>query len=124
MALNILTDVENKLLERREVKCVFQGLSGKLTRQDAARAVAAQLKVDAKHVHLIRLSTSQGSRNIEGLMYVYRSEENAKTHLPPYLFVRQLLKEERTKAREAKAKPAVKTEAKAEAKPSAPPRKE
>ncbi|MBI2184874.1 MAG: hypothetical protein HYU39_07955 [Thaumarchaeota archaeon] len=139
LALEILTDAENKLLERREVEAVFKGLSGKLTRNNAVETIASNLKVNAKQVHLVTLLPSAGLRSVKGLFYVYSKEAEAKEHLPKYLSLRMLPKEERQKvaaAEKAKAeakpaekpakpagkapeKPAEKPAAKAEAKPEA-----
>lgn len=114
--MEILSDAENKLLERREIKTLFKGLSGKLTRSNAVETVSSTLKVNTKQVHVVNLMPSAGSRNIKGFFYVYRDEAAARKHLPNYLFLRVLPKEERQKAAAAK-------KAKAEAKPAEKPAK-
>lgn len=102
MSLEILSDTENKLLERREVICIYKGLSGKITRQEAAQVLAAQVKVDAKKVYPIKLATSAGSREVNGVLYIYQDERRAKKHLPKHLLIRLLPKEAREKAKEEK----------------------
>jgi len=125
-----LEDKTNGLLKRRELKCLFKGFAGKLTRKEAAEMLATELKLDKKFVIPISLEGETGMNDINCTFYVYDDENLAKRHLPKYIFMRMLTKEERKMAKEAekakrkkpaegapaKAKEAPK-EAKEEAKP-------
>lgn len=102
MALKTILDEENKLLRRREVKVLFSQSAGKLTRTDALKAVAEALKVDLNKLYLISLKCKSGTRDVEGIFYVYQKEEDARKQLPPHIFLRMLPEEERKKALEAK----------------------
>lgn len=104
MSLNIIKDVRNDLLRRREIDCVFSSMAGSLKRQDAINMVAKSLNVDAKKVFLISLRNKTGTRDVLGLFYIYDEPEDAKKQLPKYLFLRVQPKEEREKAKEVKKK--------------------
>jgi len=100
-----LEDRTNALLKRREVRCLFKGQAGKLTRNDAVKLLAEQLKLDKKFVIPVTLKCETGRTDVKGTFYVYDDEGLAKKHLPKYVFLRLLSKEERKKlAEEAKAK--------------------
>jgi len=111
LALEIVSDSENKLLQRRELECLFKGLSGTVTRSSAVETVASQLKVNPKTLHLVRISSSAGTRDARVLLYVYGDESTAKKHVPRHLFVRALPKEERQKAKGTEKAPTVKAPA-------------
>ena len=105
-----LEDRTNALLKRREVRCLFKGHAGKLTRNDAANLLVQQLKLDKKFVIPVTLKCETGRTDVKGTFYVYDDEGLAKKHLPKYVFLRLLSKEERKKAREAEKAKAKKPE--------------
>ena len=125
-----LEDKTNALLKRREVMCLFKGQAGKLSRNDAVNLLTGQLKLDKKFVIPVTLKCETGRTDVKGTFYVYEDESLAKKHLPKYVFLRLLSKEERKKVAEAekakkpkkpegaapKAKEAVPKEEKKEAK--------
>ena len=96
-----LEDKPNGILKRREVKCLFKGVAGKLTRKEAAEMLAKELKFDKKFVIPVSLMCKTGTNDIGCTFYVYDDENLAKQHLPKYIFMRMLTKEERKKAKEA-----------------------
>lgn len=96
-----LEDKTNGLLKRRELKCLFKGFAGKLTRKEAAEMLAKELKLDKKFVIPVSLEGETGMNDINCTFYVYDDENLAKRHLPKYIFMRMLTKEERKKAKEA-----------------------
>jgi ribosomal protein S24E len=105
-----LEDRTNALLKRREVRCLFKGLAGKLTRNDATNLLTQQLKLDKKIVIPVTLKCETGRTDVKGTFYVYDDEGLAKKHLPKYVFLRLLSKEERKKVREAEKAKAKKPE--------------
>jgi len=120
-----LEDKTNALLKRREVMCLFKGQAGKLSRNDAVSLLTEQLKLDKKFVIPITLKCETGKTDVKGTFYVYDDESMAKKHLPKYVFLRLLSKEERKKIAEAekakkkkpeRAKPEVKAAPKVEVK--------
>ena|GEM_PF-158990 len=114
-----LGDKTNGLLKRREVVCVFKGVAGKLTRKEAAEMLAKELKLDKKFVIPISLQPETGMSDLRCMFYVYDDEDLAKRHLPKYIPLRMLSKEERKKAKEAaKAKGKKPAEGTAEAAPA------
>lgn len=96
-----LEDKPNGILKRREVKCLFKGVAGKLTRKEAAEMLSTELKLDKKFVIPVSLMCKTGTNDIGCTFYVYDDENLAKQHLPKYIFIRMLTKEERKKAKEA-----------------------
>ncbi|MFQ5941841.1 MAG: hypothetical protein ACE5KA_09120 [Nitrososphaerales archaeon] len=96
-----LEDKTNGVLKRREVRCLFKGLSGGLTRKDAAEMLARELKLDKGLVIPISLISTTGTNDIGCVFYIYDDEKLARRHLPKYVFMRMLSKEERKKAKEA-----------------------
>lgn len=116
-----LEDRTNVLLKRREVRCLFRGKAGKLTRNDAVNLLMQQLKLDKKFVIPVILKCETGKADVKGTFYVYDDENLAKKHLPKYVFLRLLSKEERKKIAEAEKAKAKKPEAAApKAKEAAP----
>ena len=115
-----LEDRTNALLKRREVRCLFKGQAGKISRNDAVNLLSQQLKLDKKFVIPVTLKCETGKTDVKGMFYVYDDEGLAKKHLPKYVFLRLLSKEERKKVREAEKAKAKKPEGaapKAEAAP-------
>ena len=100
MTIVTLEDKTNELLKRREVKCLFKGFAGKLTRKEAVQMLAKELKLDKKFVLPISLMCKTGMNDINCTVYVYDDEYLAKKHLPKYIFMRMLTKEERKKEKE------------------------
>ena len=106
-----LEDKTNALLKRRELMCLFKGQAGKIGRNDAVNILTEQLKLDKKFVIPVTLKCETGKTDVKGTFYVYDDESLAKKHLPKYIFLRMLSKEERKKVIEAeKAKKAKKPE--------------
>lgn len=102
MLTELLQEQENKFLGRREVSVKFKDIKGNLKRDDAANAVAQQLNVNKANVFPIRIDFEAGRDSATGIFYVYSDAELAKKHLPKFLMIRSLPKEERKKAREEK----------------------
>ncbi|MBI5133732.1 MAG: hypothetical protein HZA83_03380 [Thaumarchaeota archaeon] len=96
-----LEDKSNGILKRREIKCLFKSVAGKLTRKEAAEMLAKELKLDKKFVIPVSLMCKTGTNDISCTFYVYDDENLAKQHLPKYIFIRMLTKEESKKAKEA-----------------------
>ena len=115
-----LEDRTNALLKRREVRCLFKGHAGKLSRNDAVNLISQQLQLDKKFVIPVTLKCETGRTDVKGTFYVYDDESLAKKHLPKYVFLRLLSKEERKKVREAEKAKAKKPEGGAAPKAEAP----
>lgn len=104
--IEIINETENRLLSRRELDLSFRGASGLITRQSATEAIASKFGVAKDSVKLVSLRGKFGLRDIYGRAYIYTDTKAIERHLPNFLSIRQLPKEERKKAREqAKAKP-------------------
>lgn len=105
MPAELLEQQENKFLSRREVTAKFTAIKGNLKRDDASNMVAQQLNVDKASVFPIKIKFDAGRDSAKGVFYVYNNAELAKKHLPRYLMIRSLPKEERKKVREEMKKP-------------------
>ncbi|HEY4673755.1 MAG TPA: hypothetical protein VIH03_06285 [Nitrososphaerales archaeon] len=105
MPAELLEQQENKFLSRREVTAKFTAIKGNLKRDDASNMVAQQLNVDKASVFPIKIKFDAGRDSAKGVFYVYSNAELAKKHLPRYLMIRSLPKEERKKVREEMKKP-------------------
>ncbi|MHB1868846.1 MAG: eS24 family ribosomal protein [Nitrososphaerales archaeon] len=105
--LEIVNDKENRMLSRREIVLNFKGGSGLVSRQSAADAIATKLGVAKENVKLVSLHGNFGVRDLRAVAYVYSDAKLITRHLPKYMMIRELSKEDRKKAREAaKLKPA------------------
>jgi ribosomal protein S24E len=86
--VEVINAIENQLLGRREVECIFRGVSGALSRANAAKAVSKQMKVSDKIVYTILLKGAYGTRDAKGMFYIYNDDEAAKRDLPTYVLKR------------------------------------
>ena len=82
------SDVQNKLLLRREITCTFKGLGGKLKKLEAVDMVSKQFKLDGKVIVPITLKNETGRPMISGTFYVYDDEKLARAHVKPAIFKR------------------------------------
>ena len=88
VSLEILSDIENKFLLRREVTSIFPSASGHLTREQALVIMGKNLKLVNEKIYLISLLGSSGRSDLKGLFYIYRDENEAKSQLAKYIFER------------------------------------
>jgi ribosomal protein S24E len=102
--IEMLTDVDNSFLSRRELTCNFAGLGGKLKTIEAVDMVTKEFKLDGKFVIPMRLKTHVGKPLVTGTFYVYEDEGLAKKHVNPTIFSRM----EKSKAKIAEAEAAAK----------------
>lgn len=93
----MLEDRKNSLLNRREVKAIFRGASGKINRIEAAKKIANQLNVDKERVLPINLRCQTGMVDVYAIFYVYDDEHEAARQLPRYMLLRTLSRDERKK---------------------------
>jgi small subunit ribosomal protein S24e len=93
----LLEDRRNSLLNRREVKVLFRGAAGKISRNEAAEKIANQLSINKKQVIPINLRCQTGMIDVHAVLYVYDDENEAARQLPRYRLLRTLSREERKK---------------------------
>jgi ribosomal protein S24E len=82
------SDVQNKLLLRREITCTFKGLAGKLKKLEAVDMIAKQFKLEGKVIVPILLKNHTGRPMISGTFYIYDDEKLAREHVKPAIFKR------------------------------------
>ncbi len=97
---------ESKVLERTYVEFKIDAKAGRLSRKEAAAAVAQELGVPLENVAVIRLDGQAGTEGLVGRFYVYGTPEAKKRIQPRYLEERSLTKEEREKLKQERKKAA------------------
>jgi small subunit ribosomal protein S24e len=93
----MLDDRRNSALSRRELKVLFKGAAGRISRNDAAEKIADHLHINKKQIVPINLRCQTGMTDVHALLYVYDDENEASRQLPRYRLLRTLSKEERKK---------------------------
>lgn len=88
MSMQVVSDVNNTFLSRREIVCEFPGLAGKLKKLDAADMISKQFKLDGKIIIPISMKNHSGRPTVRGTFYVYDNEELAKKQVNPTIFKR------------------------------------
>jgi ribosomal protein S24E len=88
MSMQIVSDVNNTFLSRREIVCEFPCLAGKLKKLDAADMISKQLRLDGKVIIPISMKNHSGRPTVRGTFYVYDDEELAKKQVNPTIFKR------------------------------------
>ena len=88
MSMQIVSDVNNTFLSRREIVCDFPGLAGKLKKMDAADMISKQFKLDGKIIIPISMKSHSGRPTVTGTFFVYDNEELAKKQVNPTIFKR------------------------------------
>ena len=88
MSIETISDVNNSFLSRRELKCNFAGLGGKLKKLEAVDMVSKEFKLDGKIIIPINLKNHVGKPMVTGTFYVYEDEKLAKEHVNPTIFKR------------------------------------
>jgi small subunit ribosomal protein S24e len=113
-----LSDTTNILLNRREIELIFREQAGKLRRTEAAEIVAKKFGLNRNCVIPISMKNERGKKDLVAMFYVFDTEDTTKRHLPQYLLLRNLSKDDRKKliegekAAQLKAKQAAASETK------------
>jgi len=111
--IEVTRDVNNSLLARREISCIFKGLAGKLKKPEAVDVVSKHFKLDGKVIVAIKLKNETGRPMVAGTFYVYDDEVLARKHIKPAIFARMdKAKAGGEKPEETKEAPAEKPEEK------------
>jgi ribosomal protein S24E len=99
-ALTIVSQVENPLLDRKEIRCVFRAANGFITRAGAAEAIAAELKSEKHAVQILSLKGKFGDRDLFCEALIFGSPKSLDEQTQDYLRIRMLPKDQRKAARE------------------------
>jgi ribosomal protein S24E len=86
--IEIIRDVKNPLLSRREITCNFKGLSGRLKKLEAVDMISKKFHLEGKIVIPMLLKNETGRPIVSGSFYVYEDEKLAKEHLKTAVFSR------------------------------------
>jgi small subunit ribosomal protein S24e len=91
MDLQIISQKENPLLKRKEVRFTVVHTKGKTPeRLDVKRALASQLQVSDKVVFVKKMKTMTGTNTAIGEANAYESEAQAKLIEPAYIMKRNI----------------------------------
>lgn len=106
--VEVLADVDNAFLMRRELTCKFAGAGEALRKLDAARLVSEKLGLSGKTVVPVSMGTEVGMPSRTGTFYVYDDEKLAYKQVDPSVMARldKAKKAEAEKAPAAEAAPA------------------
>ncbi len=88
MSMQVVSDVNNTFLSRREIVCDFPGLAGKIKKMDAADMISKQFKLDGKIIIPISMKSHSGRQTVTGTFYVYEDQVLAKKQVNPTIFKR------------------------------------
>lgn len=88
MSMQVVSDVNNTFLSRREIVCDFPGLAGKLKKLEAADMISKQFKLDGKIIIPISMKSHSGRPTVTGTFYVYDNEALARKQVNPTIFKR------------------------------------
>jgi ribosomal protein S24E len=102
--LTIVSERENLLLSRKEIKCVFRGGNGFITRQGARDALADKLGMPKERIQIISLRGSSGLRDLYCDAFVFQDDSSLRRQVPSHLVIRMLSKEQRSAMREERKK--------------------
>jgi small subunit ribosomal protein S24e len=103
MKFEIVSQDENKLFDRKELKATFEFDGATPKRADIKVQLAGKIGAAPEQV-VIRSITSQfGIRRINVLAHVYPSTDVAKKNEPYYILVREKLAEKKPKKQKKKA---------------------
>mgnify|MGYP003422724393 FL=1 len=108
--IQMVNDVNNTFLSRRELICNFTGLGGKLKKLEAVDIVTKEFKLSGKVVIPMRLKTHVGKPLVTGTFYIYDDEVLAKKHINPVIFERLEKSKSKLAQTEATATESEKTE--------------
>ena len=86
--IETVSDVNNTFLARREIKCSFAGLAGKLKKLEAVDMINKEFGLGDKVIIPIDMSSQVGKPTVTGLFYVYDDETLAKKQVNPTIFAR------------------------------------
>jgi len=86
--IEILSDVNNTFLSRRELTCNFNGFGGKLKKMEAIDMISKEFKLTNKIIIPILLRNHSGKTTTTGTFFVYEDETLAKKHVNPIIFTR------------------------------------
>ena len=104
--LEIVSDSENKLLGRRELKVRFRAGAGILSRQAAVDAIASRIGSKKENVQVLSIKGMFGTRDLNAEVYIFSNPEAARKQLAEYISLRHLPKDERKKLKEERRKTA------------------
>jgi ribosomal protein S24E len=76
--LTVLSNVQNTLLSRRQIRCVFKGGNGFITRSGAAEALASEFGAEKDNVQIISMRGRSGDRDLVCDAYVFDNVESRK----------------------------------------------
>jgi small subunit ribosomal protein S24e len=109
MNVNIVSTVDNKLLERREIEAEVSFDAATPKRADLKQAICGKVGANAELMVLRQVSSSFGSKAVKVTAHLYPSKDALMAAEPKFIKIREgLMQKEEKKKKVAKA-PAKKT---------------
>ena len=105
-SVEVLEDVKNAFLLRRELVCRFADMGGRLKKLDAAGMVSEKLGLEGKVIVPVSMGTQVGMSSTTGTFYVYDDEGLARKQVDPSVMARFDKARKATEGEAAEAKPA------------------
>jgi small subunit ribosomal protein S24e len=103
MEVNVLSQKENLLLRRKEIRFNVKHVAGATPpRLEIRKAVAEALKADVNLIFIKKFETKPGTHTALGLANLYDSAEQAKLIEPDYIIKRNVPPQENPKEEEKK----------------------
>src|SRR5437016_6312857 len=100
MKIEIVSDTENNLLKRKEIRFSIMEDNGTVKKSDALAELSKSLNLSPESTIIVRLDQSFGARQCFGVAHSYKTREELERIEPKYLLSRGKPKE--PKAPEAK----------------------
>lgn len=105
MKVDIISETENKLMNRVEIKFKAVHIGESTPNRDAVKDVlASKYSAPKENIIITRMNSEYGKCSTDGYAKIYDSAENAKTHERNYLLVRNGLAEKKAKTAKKKKK--------------------
>lgn len=104
MELKIISDNENRLLNRREISLTVEHEKGTPRKEDLARELCRKLNLSPESTIIVRMGQGFGRKESTALAYSYKTKELLERYEPKHLLARSAKKKDAAKPEQA-AKP-------------------
>lgn len=102
MNLNIISEKENNLLQRKELALTIQYDKATPTRKEIREAVSSKLSANPETVFIRNITSKFGIKEIDALIHIYFSKEAGLKTEPWHILVRDNMAEKKPKKEKKK----------------------
>lgn len=100
MELKIISDNEDKLLSRREIKFVVEDQSSTTDRYELTKEICKKLNINPEFTLVVRIDQGFGNKESSGIAHSYKSKELLEKFEPAHIISRIKKSEEKRKSKE------------------------